>query len=73
MASFSCPHYDEYRDTCVRIGDVCVPGRPGCVLFRNSGFAVPWQQRLEAKRREQAAVPGAGESAEARRRSSGSK
>ncbi|MCL4202947.1 MAG: hypothetical protein KJ000_10640 [Pirellulaceae bacterium] len=52
MSSFSCPHYDDEHDTCQRIGDLCVPGRPGCVLFNNSTFAVPWQQRLEAKRRE---------------------
>lgn len=37
---------------CQRIGDLCVPGRPGCVLAKNSGFAVPWEQRLEAKRQE---------------------
>ena len=53
MTSFSCPHYDERQDGCRRIGDVCVPGRPGCVLFKNSTFAVPWQERLEARRRLQ--------------------
>ena len=50
MSSFSCPHYDDRCDGCQRIGDLCVPGRPGCVLSGNSGFAVPWQQRLESKR-----------------------
>lgn len=50
MSSFSCPHYDDSCDGCLKIGDLCVPGRPGCVLFKNSVFAVPWQQRLEAKR-----------------------
>lgn len=52
MSSFSCPHYDQCHEACVRIGDVCVPGRPGCVLYRNSVFAVPWEVRLEARRRE---------------------
>jgi hypothetical protein len=51
MSSFSCPHYDVNRDWCERIGDLCVPGRPGCVLYQNSVFAVPWQERLEEKRR----------------------
>jgi hypothetical protein len=52
MSSFSCPHYDDEHDMCRRVDDLCVPGRPGCVLAKNSGFAVPWEQRLEAKRRE---------------------
>ena len=52
MSSFSCPHYDDKHEMCQRVGDLCVPGRPGCVLAKNSGFAVPWEQRLEAKRRE---------------------
>lgn len=54
MSSFSCPHYDEEHDTCQRVGDLCVPGRPGCVLFKNSVFAVPWEERLAAKRLERA-------------------
>jgi hypothetical protein len=56
MSSFSCPHYDDSRDACQRIGDVCVPGRPGCVLFNNSGFAVPWQQRLDGNGTEDGSV-----------------
>ncbi len=52
MSSFSCPHYDDAHDTCQRVGDLCVPGRPGCVLFTNSVFAVPWEERLAAKRLE---------------------
>ncbi len=50
MSSFSCPHYDLGEDHCLQLHDLCVPGRPGCVLHRDSVFAVPWQQRLEAKR-----------------------
>jgi len=55
MSSFSCPHYDSQTDDCVRLGAECVPGRPGCVLFGNSVFAVPWQQRLREKQAERAA------------------
>jgi hypothetical protein len=65
MSSFSCPHHDSNRDACARIGDVCVPGRPGCVLHRNSVFAVPWEKRLEAKR--QACRPNAADTASGRR------
>ena len=54
MSSFSCPHYDDEHDICQRVGDLCVPGRPGCVLFKNSVFAVPWEERLAAKRLERA-------------------
>jgi hypothetical protein len=49
MTSFSCPHYDAQADDCQRLGAECVPGRPGCVLSRNSVFAVPWEQRLRQK------------------------
>lgn len=66
MTSFSCPHYDSNRDACDRIGDFCVPGRPGCVLFGNSKFAVPWQQRLEAKRRDAESPPQNPESGDQR-------
>ena len=52
MSSFSCPHYDDQHDTCQRVGDWCVPGRPGCVLFKNSVFGVSWEERLAAKRLE---------------------
>lgn len=51
MSSFYCHHFDIDREWCERIGDLCVPGRPGCVLYQNSVFAVPWQERLEEKRR----------------------
>jgi hypothetical protein len=63
MSSFSCPHYSSDHDTCQRLGDFCVPGRPGCVLFKNSGFAVPWEQRLEAKRRAQRGQSGESDAA----------
>jgi len=54
MSSFSCPHYDHQRDDCLRLAAECVPGRPGCVLFRNSVFAVPWEERLRRKQAERA-------------------
>jgi len=56
MSSFSCPHFDMPREYCVRLQTDCVPGRPGCVLSKNSVFAVPAEDRIrekeEAKRRE---------------------
>ena len=52
MSSFSCPHYDHDRDDCLRLGAECVPGRPGCVLFGNSVFALPWEERLRRKQAE---------------------
>lgn len=58
MASFSCPHYDADHDDCLKLNAECVPGRPGCVLFKNSVFAVSWQQRLANKRAERAAEGG---------------
>lgn len=44
--SFSCPHFDPVNDYCERVHDRCVCGRPGCVLARNSTFAVPASIRL---------------------------
>ena len=52
MTSFSCPHFDCLADACLRLRAECVPGRPGCVLCKNSVFAVPWQERLAAKQKE---------------------
>ncbi len=49
MSSFSCPHLDMQRDYCVRLDTDCVPGRPGCVLAKNSVFAVPVEERIRAK------------------------
>jgi hypothetical protein len=39
MSSFSCPHYAQQSDACLRLDDFCVPGRPGCVLPKNTVFA----------------------------------
>lgn len=58
MSSFSCPHFEVEREHCLRLQTDCVPGRPGCVLSKNSVFAVPVEERIrareEAKRRAQA-------------------
>jgi hypothetical protein len=55
MSSFSCPNFEMQRDYCMKLKTDCVPGRPGCVLARNSVFAVPAEVRIrekeEAKRR----------------------
>ena len=32
MSSFSCPHFDLARDSCLRLKTDCVPGRNGCAL-----------------------------------------
>ncbi len=52
MSSFSCPHFDMERDTCMRLDAPCVPGRLGCVLRRNSVFAVPVEERLAEREQE---------------------
>lgn|GEM_PF-2948608 len=44
--SFSCPHLDPVTDRCDRVRDLCVCGRPGCVLARNSVFAIAPSIRL---------------------------
>ena len=49
--SFSCPHFDIARNFCLRLGTECVPGRPGCVLGKNSIFAVPPAERVQASDR----------------------
>jgi len=56
MSSFSCPHFEMERESCMRLKTDCVPGRPGCVLCNTSVFAIPAEVRIrekeEAKRRE---------------------
>jgi hypothetical protein len=49
--SFSCPHFDQARDACLRLKTDCVPGRRGCVL-EGSTFAVPVEQRLREHEEE---------------------
>jgi hypothetical protein len=40
------------EETCLRVGQPCVPGRAGCVLRANSVFAVPVEERLERRSTE---------------------
>ncbi len=49
MSSFCCPHLDMEKDYCTRLRTDCVPGRPGCVLQKNSAFAVPAEERMREK------------------------
>ncbi len=53
MSSFSCPNFDMDRGYCTRLRTDCVPGRPGCVLSKNSIFAVPAEQRIREKAESQ--------------------
>lgn len=50
--SFSCPHFRPDDEYCLRLKTDCVPGRPGCVLPRTSGYAVPAEERVRAKEAE---------------------
>lgn len=50
--TFSCPHFDMDHQVCMKLQQPCVPGRPGCVLRRNSVFKVPAEERI-AERQEQ--------------------
>lgn len=60
--SFSCPHFEMVEEKCLRVGQPCVPGRPGCVLRANSVFAVPVDERLENRfGREDDAEPRPGD------------
>ncbi|MFA6287823.1 MAG: hypothetical protein WC661_10610 [Opitutaceae bacterium] len=56
--SFSCPHFDPSTNWCDRVHDECVCGRPGCVLAKNSVFAVDPQVRLAESRLAQQKQPG---------------
>jgi len=49
MSSFSCPHFDMECDYGTRVREACVPGRPGCVLCRNSVFAISAEERLRER------------------------
>lgn len=51
--SFSCPHFRP-EEHCLRLKTDCVPGRPGCVIPANAGFAVPAAERVRAKEQERA-------------------
>lgn len=52
MSSFSCPNFQCENEQCLKLRTDCVPGRPGCVLCKNSVFAVPVEERLREKAEE---------------------
>lgn len=52
--SFSCPHFCPDEEHCLRLKTDCVPGRPGCVLPKTTGFAVSAEERVREKERERA-------------------
>ncbi len=49
MSSFSCPNYEMRREYCLKLQTDCVPGRQGCVLSKNSVFAIPAEERVRLK------------------------
>ena len=47
---------------CLRLKVDCIPGRPGCVLGRKSGFAFSFEERIAAtKPKQKLQVRGAAE------------
>lgn len=50
--SFSCPHFRPEDEHCLRLNTDCVPGRRGCVLPKDTHFAVPAEERVRAKEEE---------------------
>lgn len=50
--SFSCPHFRQDDDFCLRLKTDCVPGRRGCVLEGKTVFAVPAEERVREKEAE---------------------
>lgn len=66
--SFSCPHFRPDDEHCLRLKTDCVPGRRGCVLEGNSGFAVPAEVRVREREEEKRRLAEEKWQAEARRR-----
>lgn len=56
--SFACPHFEIDKDYCLLLQAACVPGRPGCVLRKNSVFWVPAEERLKDAPPRAARHPG---------------
>ncbi len=52
MGAFSCPHFQPEGDACTLLQTDCVPGRPGCVLAKNSVFAIPIEERIRRKQED---------------------
>lgn len=50
--SFSCPHFRLNDEYCLLLKTDCVPGRRGCVIGKNTVFAVPAEVRVREKEEE---------------------
>lgn len=50
--SFSCPHFRPNDEHCLRLNTDCVPGRRGCVIGKETVFAVPAEERVRLKEEE---------------------
>lgn len=50
--SFSCPHFRPDDEYCLRLKTDCVPGRHGCVIGKDTVFAVPAEIRVREKEEE---------------------
>lgn len=50
--SFSCPHFRPNDEHCLRLNTDCVPGRRGCVIGKETVFAVPAEVRVREKEEE---------------------
>ena len=45
--TFSCPNYDLKTETCQRLNNLCVAGRPGCVLQGKVDFGEDIDVRIK--------------------------
>jgi len=52
MSSFSCPHLDLEKNSCLRLIKDCIPGRPGCVLQNKAVFVVSAKNRIDDRTKE---------------------
>lgn len=50
--SFSCPYFRPDDEHCLRLNTDCVPGRRGCVIGKDTVFAVPAEVRVRDKEEE---------------------
>ncbi|WP_199226760.1 hypothetical protein [Opitutus sp. ER46] len=50
--SFSCPHFRPDDEYCLRLHTDCVPGRRGCVIGKDTVFAVAAEVRVREKEEE---------------------
>lgn len=50
--SFSCPHFRLNDEWCLRLNTDCIPGRRGCILPKDTVYAVPPEVRVREKEEE---------------------